>query len=81
MGKFLLIAVLCLVVWWMWRKLQATRSGSVHEKSERPPELMVRCAHCGVNQPQSECVQGREAGVLYCSEAHRQEAEPGAGGA
>lgn len=79
MGKFLLIVILGVVVWWMWRKLQAAGSKSSPAKVERPPELMVRCAHCGVNQPQSECVPGKEASVFYCSEAHRQEAESRAG--
>jgi uncharacterized protein len=35
---------------------------------------MVRCAHCGLHLPQKEAVIAGD--VPYCSEAHRQLAEP-----
>lgn len=81
MGKFLLTVFLGIAIWWLWRKLQASKAdaAAAAPKAERPPELMARCAHCGVNQPRSECVEGAGQ-VVYCSEAHRREAESGARG-
>ena len=73
MGKFLLLIVLGGVVWWMWRKLQSSSSDQTGHPTERPAEIMVSCALCGLNQPRSECVESE--GALYCSEAHRQQAE------
>lgn len=73
MGKVLLVAVLAVVVWWMWRKLQAPSRRDGELPAARPAELMVTCAHCGVNQPRSECVES--GGRLYCSEAHRRASE------
>ncbi|MBK9445012.1 MAG: hypothetical protein IPO00_02265 [Betaproteobacteria bacterium] len=74
MGKLLLMIFLGVAIWWLWRKLQATKADAALPKAERPPELMARCAHCGVNQPRSECVEGAGQAV-YCSDAHRREAE------
>ena len=73
MGKFLLVLVIAVVVWWMWRKLQQPDRGAVTPPPvARPAELMVSCAHCGVNQPRSECVE--HAGRYYCCAAHVQAA-------
>ena len=76
MGKVLVLAGLALIVWWMWRKLQqAPRDAGA--TPGRPPELMVACARCGVNQPRSECVKSAVVpGRYFCSDAHRREAEP-----
>lgn len=78
MGKTILIIILGMVIFWMWRKLQAKDSDAVPKTADRPAELMVRCALCGVNQPRGECVES--GGAVYCSEAHRREAEARAGG-
>lgn len=75
MSKLLLVVVIGLVVWWMWRKLQAPSRDD--PPVQRPAELMVSCAFCGVNQPRSESVECD--GRYYCSEAHRREAESGRG--
>jgi len=77
MGKLILLAILGFVVWRMWHKLQAPSRGRQGAPVSRPAELMVSCAHCGVNQPRSECVESR--GRHYCSEAHRRQAEGGNG--
>lgn len=80
MGKTFLIIVLAVVVCWLWRRQQVAKPDTAAKTTvERPPELMVRCAHCGVNQPRSECVEGAIDGAIYCSEAHRREAESHAG--
>ena len=71
MSKLLLFAAIAVAIWWLWRKLQ--RNDPVTPARERPIESMAACAHCGVNQPRSECVES--GGRLYCSEAHRRAAE------
>lgn len=76
MGKVLLLFLLGVVAWWMWRKLQAPSRRS-NPPASRPVESMVSCARCGVNQPRSECVESvASPGVFFCSEIHRREAEP-----
>jgi len=75
MGKILTVLLLAVVVWWMWRKLQGPARPRDLPQA-RPPELMVVCARCGVNQPRSECLESRATpGVYYCSETHRRDAE------
>jgi len=73
MGKLILLIVLGGVVWWLWRKAPRSvargRPGSANELAE----TMVSCAHCGVHQPQSECVA--LDGKFYCCDAHRRAAE------
>lgn len=73
MSKLFLFAAIAVVIWWMWRKLQAKRPGEGSPVVDRPAEPMAACAYCGVNQPRSECVE--HGGRVYCSEAHRQAAE------
>jgi len=75
MGKLILLAILGFVVWRMWHKLQSPSGGRQETPVSRPAELMVSCAHCGVNQPRSECVESQ--GRYYCCDAHRRQAEGG----
>jgi uncharacterized protein len=70
--KFLLLVALFLAVYLLWRKAAASRS-SARPPAPRAPERMVKCAHCGVNQPVSESILTH--GRYYCCNAHRQEAE------
>ena len=71
--KYLLLVALFFVVLWLLRKAQASRSGGRAPPAARAPEQMVKCAHCGVNQPVSESILTH--GHYYCCNAHRQEAE------
>ncbi len=75
MGKLVLLVILGFVVWWMWRKLRSADGERPASVAPRPPETMVGCALCGVNQPRSECVES--GGRHYCCDAHRQQAESG----
>lgn len=59
-----------LLVWWIWRQAQLSRPGK--RDALRPPEQMVRCVHCGVNQPISESIFSD--GRYYCSAAHLRDA-------
>lgn len=79
MGKLILLGILAVVVWWMWRKLRAPEPPSGQPPAPRPVESMVSCARCGLNQPRSECVES--AGRFYCCEQHRRDAESGDGDA
>ena len=70
--KFLLLMALFFVVWWLLRKASASRAAG-RQPPARAPERMVKCAHCGVNQPVSESILTH--GHYYCCNAHRLEAE------
>jgi uncharacterized protein len=73
MTKYFLWIALAVIVVWLWRKSQASRSGEQRPPAEREAEVMVKCAHCGVNQPVSESTLA--AGRYYCCAAHRRAAE------
>jgi len=67
-GKFILLLLLALVIWWLWR----SRMRPPQEPSAPvapPEEAMVACAHCGVYLPASESV-GDEL-YRFCSSAHQ----------
>jgi uncharacterized protein len=77
--KYLLVILLVLVVFWLWRSGRPSQKNS--EQPGRPhgtppkeneiPE-MVACGVCHVHLPKSEALIGRDG--FYCSEAHRREA-------
>ena len=71
--KYLLLIALFFVVLWALRKAQSSRSGVQAPPASRVPEQMVKCAHCGVNQPVSESILTQ--GHYYCCEDHRHVAE------
>lgn len=73
MGKYVLLAALAIFAWWLWRR--AGRRPPPAPPPERPVESMVRCAHCGVNQPRSESLAVGDR--YYCSPAHRRLREGG----
>lgn len=73
MTKYLLWFALVIIIVWVWRKSQAARSGEPRPPVERESEGMVKCSHCGVNQPVSESIL--VAGRYYCCAAHRLAAE------
>ncbi|WP_420851596.1 PP0621 family protein [Propionivibrio soli] len=70
--KYLILLILVYVAVSFVRR--AVRGGhkQEQEKGARPPESMVKCSYCGVNQPISESllVDGR----YYCCENHQREA-------
>jgi uncharacterized protein len=83
--KFLVVAFVVILGFWLWKKNRADDASSTsskapappdpHKKSSdlQPPQLMLRCAHCGVHMPQTDAVPGRQGS--YCSLAHRQQGE------
>ena len=70
--KYLLLIALFFVVLWALRKVQTPRSAG-QPPASRKPEHMVKCAHCGVNQPVSESILTK--GRYFCCAEHRREAE------
>lgn len=71
--KFLLLIALFFFVLWLLRKLGTARPEVQAPPASRAAERMVKCAHCGVNQPVSESILTH--GRYYCCLAHRHEAE------
>lgn len=73
MLKYLLLLLVLIGVWWFWRQSVLKEGARRSTPLPPPPERMVACAHCGVNQPLSEslCVEGR----YFCSEVHRRAAQ------
>lgn len=66
MGRLLFLVVIAVVVYLLIRYFSRRISdNNVSSKAED----MVRCIHCGMHLPRSECVTGD--GNTYCSEAHR----------
>ena len=67
--KFLLLMMIILVLWWVWRKRAERQGSDLNVPEAKKPEQMVVCAHCGVHHPLSESiVEGVEN---FCSTAHR----------
>jgi uncharacterized protein len=65
-SKLLLLLIAAAVIYFLVTGFARKRS-----KRSDPPkgESMVACAHCGINVPRSEALEG--AGRFFCSEEHR----------
>lgn len=74
--KFLLFLALVLLAVWLWRSGRRNdhRADEAAAPPPQGPQEMVRCTRCGLHLPRSDAVVGRIG--LYCSEEHRQHAEP-----
>lgn len=80
MGKYLLLIVGVLVVYWIIRASVRRRGArDTHGDSARQNKTiaddMVRCAECGVHLPRGESLTVR--GQFYCSADHQQRHDPG----
>ena len=73
--KLLLWLALAFFAFWLLRKYRGADEAA-RPPGQRSPERMVRCEHCGVNSPASECVS--DGGRYYCCPAHRTAAGGGA---
>jgi uncharacterized protein len=81
--KYLLVVMVVIFGFWLWKKNRANNAAadakpapgrpSSQEGSKDQPQLMLRCAHCGTHLPQTEAIAGRQG--HYCSLAHRQQSE------
>jgi uncharacterized protein len=65
MLKFLLLLG---VLWLVWRLFLAPPRA--RRASPSTVQTMRACAHCGVHQPESECLRDA-AGAFFCSPEHR----------
>ncbi len=75
--KFLLFLAIALLLVWLWRSGRRKDDNPADQATPPPPpgpQEMVRCTHCGVHLPHADAVVGRIG--LYCSDEHRQQAEP-----
>lgn len=72
--KFLLLVLLVVIVYMMWRSGRRSSDLSAPDKSPPLPQDMVQCALCAVHLPASDAVQGRVGS--YCCVQHRDQAEP-----
>lgn len=73
--KLLVVLLALLLGVWLWRRGRSVRMQGDDQRRGAAPQPMIRCAHCGVHLPRASAVAGRKG--LYCSDAHRQEAEGG----
>jgi len=67
MGKLLILVLVGLVAYFLWRGLR--RGGEATRKPPTDGERMVDCSQCGVHLPVSEAVEAR--GRYFCSDEHR----------
>lgn len=67
MGKLLILVLVVLVVYFLWRGLR--RDGEPRRKPPADGERMVDCSQCGVHLPVSEAVEAK--GRFFCSDEHR----------
>lgn len=77
--KYLLVAALVLVVFWLWRHNRETErrdAGAARApaapKPGTPVTQIVACEVCGVHLPKSDALIGSKG--IYCSDAHRRQA-------
>lgn len=77
--KYLLVAALLLVVFWLWRNNRDTeRKDAAANRAPAPPKPgtavteIVACEVCGVHLPKSDALIGDNG--VYCSDAHRRQA-------
>ena len=75
--KYLLVIVLVLVVFFLWRHNRQAQKNAASAPHPRPDASavvteMVACGVCKVHLPMSEALIGQDG--FYCSEAHRRQA-------
>ncbi len=74
MRKFLMIAVIVAIVYWLIRQRRLavkSRKVPLNASAQNPlGEDMVKCVQCGIQSPRSEAVQIK--GQYFCSPEHSQ---------
>lgn len=66
-SRLVILALLALAAWWLWKKVKALSADQSSERLSRTT-AMVRCQHCQLHLPQPEAV--RYQNRWYCSDAH-----------
>ena len=67
MGKLIFLVLVVALAWWILKSYRKSLPLDAPPRAAAP-EDMVRCAHCGVHLPRSECHVSDEKS--YCSEEH-----------
>ena len=69
--KFLLVLVVVLIGFYVWRSSRAQRATPPRDAAAAPPGVveMVPCAQCGVHCARDEAVVGKAG--MYCTTQHR----------
>jgi uncharacterized protein len=67
MGRVIILILIGVALWWLFRGLFRAQVRDEAKPPAQSPqgEDMVRCARCGVNLPRSEARE--EGGKLYCA--------------
>ena len=66
-SRLVILALLALAGWWLWKKVKLLSAAqAVNKLSQTTP--MVCCAHCQLHLPQPEAI--RQNNLWYCSSAH-----------
>lgn len=74
LSRFLLLLLLALIAWYIWRQVQRFYL-SIEESSSssagKPPQTvtMLQCDYCGLHFPKQEVV--KEGRRNFCCEEHR----------
>lgn len=69
--KYVVVALVIAVVWWLWRQGRDTtpkRSNKGNTYTPHPPQAMVQCAVCHVHLPVGEATWLSRDGSYRCSE-------------
>lgn len=69
MGKILLLIIIGVVVYAIFRNFKRSLNQPDAATRESSAEDMVKCAHCHVNLPRSEAIQAGDA--FYCTPEHQ----------
>ena len=69
MTKFLSILIGGLIIFILLKRYLRNLQGPASKTQPPVAESMVRCAHCGVNVPQTEAILSR--GEYFCGDEHR----------
>ena len=72
--KYLVVLILALGVFWLWRHNREAEKKAAERPTPRPqlPAVeIVECAVCGVHLPQPEAITDTRGS--YCCEAHRRQ--------
>jgi uncharacterized protein len=67
MGKLLILVLVALAAYFLWRGLRP--GGGRPPEAKADGERMVDCSQCGVHLPVSEAVEAK--GRYFCSDEHR----------
>jgi len=73
--KILLVLLAVAAGVWLWRRgRRVSAAAQAPRQPSGQPQLMLRCARCGVHLPANSAITDH-AGRAYCCPAHQRQAE------